>query len=142
MQAMWKHRRALVEAGPGGKLGRRGLPYLVLFQLLFPLAAPAVDVFALYGLVFLPWYQIAAAWLGLLLLQGLTAAYALHLDRERFGPLWSLPFQQVVYRQLMYLVVVQSVVTALLGSRLGWHRMERTGAAAALVGDHVAPARR
>ena len=68
------------------------------------------------------------------LLQVLTAAYALRLDRERFGPLWTLPLQQFVYRQLMYLVVVQSVVTALIGIRLRWQRMVRTGEAAALVG--------
>ena len=133
MQAMWKHRHALVERGPGGRLGRRGLPYLATFQLVLPLAAPAVDAFALYGLFFLPWSQLVTAWLGLLLIQGLTAGYALRLDRESFGPIWSLPFQQVVYRQLMYLVVVQSVVTALLGSRLRWHRMVRTGDAAALI---------
>ena len=63
----------------------------------------------------------------------LTAAYALRLDGERYGPLWSLPFQQVAYRQLMYLVVVQSMVTALVGDRLRWHRITRTGQAAAPV---------
>ncbi|WP_236008719.1 glycosyltransferase [Actinomadura physcomitrii] len=42
-------------------------------------------------------------------------------------PLWALPLQQFAYRQLMYLVVVQSVVTALLGARLGWHTIRRTG---------------
>jgi cellulose synthase/poly-beta-1,6-N-acetylglucosamine synthase-like glycosyltransferase/peptidoglycan/xylan/chitin deacetylase (PgdA/CDA1 family) len=132
LQAMWKHRRSLVQRGPAGKLGRRGLAYLALFQVALPLAAPAVDVYAVYGLAFLPLWQVAAVWFGLLILQALTAAYALHLDRERYGPLWTLPFQQIVYRQLMYLVVVQSVVTALLGSRLRWHRMVRTGSAAAL----------
>jgi hypothetical protein len=35
----------------------------------------------------------------------------------------------------MYLVVVQAAVTALLGSRLGWHHVARTGAAADLVGS-------
>jgi peptidoglycan/xylan/chitin deacetylase (PgdA/CDA1 family)/glycosyltransferase involved in cell wall biosynthesis len=134
MQAMWWHRRAVVEGGGGGKLGRRGLPYLAVFQIVLPLTAPAVDIFALYGLLFLPWSQLAVAWLGLLALQTLTAGYALRLDRERYGSLWSLPLQQVVYRQVMYLVVVQSVVTALLGGRLRWQRMVRTGAAAALAG--------
>ena len=43
------------------------------------------------------------------------------------GSLWSVPLQQFVYRQLMYLVVVQSVVTALVGSRLRWQRMDRRG---------------
>ncbi|MEV0152873.1 bifunctional polysaccharide deacetylase/glycosyltransferase family 2 protein [Micromonospora sp. NPDC050686] len=133
LQAMWKHRHSLREAGGGGKLGRRGLPYLTLFQIVLPLTAPAVDVFALYGLIFMPWSKLVLAWLGLLLLQGCTAAYALRLDRERFGPLWTLPLQQLVYRQVMYLVVVQSVVTAVIGNRLRWQRMVRTGEAAALV---------
>jgi hypothetical protein len=61
----------------------------------------------------------------------LTAGLALRLDRERYVPLWSLPLQQIVYRQLMYLVVFQSTVMALLGGRLRWHRMVRTGAASA-----------
>ncbi|WP_246002158.1 bifunctional polysaccharide deacetylase/glycosyltransferase family 2 protein [Allorhizocola rhizosphaerae] len=130
MQAMWKHRRAMFERRH--RL-RRGLLYLWIFQVALPIAAPAVDVFALYGLVFLPWYQMAAAWVGLLALQAFTAAVALRLDRESLRPLWTIPFQQVVYRQLMYLVVVQSFVTALIGNRLRWHRQTRTGSAAALV---------
>ncbi|MGK5673383.1 bifunctional polysaccharide deacetylase/glycosyltransferase family 2 protein [Micromonospora sp. URMC 106] len=133
MQAMWKHRHALRERGAGGKLGRRGLPYLTVFQIVLPLTAPAVDVYAVYGLLFLPWSTLLLAWAALLLLQAATAAYALRLDRERLGPLWSLPFQQLIYRQVMYLVVVQSVVTALIGNRLRWQRMVRTGEAAALL---------
>jgi hypothetical protein len=39
-----------------------------------------------------------------------------------------LPLQQVVYRQLMYLVVIQSVATAGYGIRLRWHKLRRTGA--------------
>jgi hypothetical protein len=44
-------------------------------------------------------------------------------------PLWAVPVQQVVYRQLMYLVVVQSVATALAGTRLRWHKLRRLGLA-------------
>ena len=137
MQAMWKHRHALVERGPGGAFGRRGLTYLLIFQVLLPLCAPAVDVFGLYGLVFLPFVKVAVVWCGLLAAQAATAAYALRLDRERFGPLWSLPLQQFVYRQLMYLVVVQSTIMALIGGRLRWHRMTRIGAASAYARDPV-----
>jgi len=129
MQAVWKHRAALRESGPAGKLGRRGLLYLMLFQVVLPLSAPAVDVYALYGLLFLPLPQVAGVWLSFSAVQMLTAAYALRLDRERLGPLWTLPLQLVVYRQLMYLVVVQSTVTALTGIRLRWHSVARTGAA-------------
>ncbi|MGW0625666.1 bifunctional polysaccharide deacetylase/glycosyltransferase family 2 protein [Streptomyces sp. NPDC002758] len=129
LQAMWKHRRALVERGQGGKFGRRGLTYLAVFQTLLPLLAPLVDVFAVYGLCFQSAARAGAVWLGFTAVQVVSAVYALRLDKEKFEPLWTLPLQIFVYRQLMYLVVVQSVVTALLGSRLRWHRMQRTGTA-------------
>jgi cellulose synthase/poly-beta-1,6-N-acetylglucosamine synthase-like glycosyltransferase len=127
MQAMWKHRGAVLQRGPAGKLGRRGLGYLLVLQVLLPLFAPIVDVFAIYGLIFLDPIRIIGLWCAFLLVQVLMAAYAFHLDKERMGPLWTLPFQQVVYRQLMYLVVLQSVFTALAGIRVRWQRMERYG---------------
>lgn len=127
LQAMWKHRGALVQSGAAGKLGRRGLTYLFAFQVLLPLLAPAVDVFAVYGLVFLDPVRVVLVWLVFLAVQLAMAVYAFRLDRERIGPIWTLPLQQVVYRQLMYLVVVQSVFTAVAGTYLRWHRMERYG---------------
>ncbi|GAA0955801.1 glycosyltransferase [Kribbella koreensis] len=127
LQAMWKHRGAWIQRGQAGKLGRRGLTYLMLFQVLLPLLAPAVDVFAIYGLVFLNPLRVGLVWAGFLALQLGMGLYAFRLDGEKAGPLWSLPLQQFVYRQLMYLVVIQSVFTALAGSRLRWQRMERYG---------------
>ncbi len=124
IQAMWKHRRAL---GEGSALGRVGLPYLALFQVALPMAAPLVDLFALYGLVFSDPVRVAAYWLGFNLLQLGLGAFAFRLDGERPRPLWALPFQQFVYRQLMYLVVIQSVISAFEGWRLRWHKLERTG---------------
>jgi hypothetical protein len=130
MQAMWKHRHTVLHHGPAGRLGRRGLAYLLLFQVLLPLTAPMIDVYGLYSVLFLPLGKATAVWAAFTAVQVATAAIALHLDGERRGPLWSLPLQQVVYRQLMYLVVIQSTVKAMLGGRLRWHRMVRTGAAA------------
>ena len=127
LQAMWKHRGAMVQGGRAGKFGRRGLTYLMLFQVLLPLLAPVVDVFAIYGLIFLNPVRVLSVWAGFVLLQVAMGFYAFWLDGERPGPLWTLPLQQFVYRQLMYLVVIQSVFTALAGTRLRWQRMERYG---------------
>jgi hypothetical protein len=44
---------------------------------------------------------------------------------ERLRTLWARPLQQVVYRQLLYLVVLESVVSALAGTRLRWHKLDR-----------------
>jgi cellulose synthase/poly-beta-1,6-N-acetylglucosamine synthase-like glycosyltransferase len=126
MQAMWKHRRALREKGP---FGRFGLPFLALFGVALPLLAPVIDLLAVYGLLFLGWTDTAIAWLAMLALQAVTAAVAFRLDRESHRPLWVLPLQQFAYRQLMYLVLLQSVVTALTGARLRWQKLHRTGQA-------------
>jgi len=127
LQAMWKHRRSVLRRGAEGKLGRRGLTYMLLFQVLMPLLAPVVDVFAVYGLVFNDAARVGAVWLAFLAVQFVMALYAFRLDRERPTALWTLPLQQVVYRQLMYLVVIHSLVTAIVGTRLRWQRVQRYG---------------
>ncbi|WP_406191267.1 bifunctional polysaccharide deacetylase/glycosyltransferase family 2 protein [Streptomyces sp. NBC_01017] len=129
LQSMWKHRHAVTEVGPAGRFGRRVLLYVTLFQIVLPLCAPVVDMFALFGALFRDPVEAALVWFAFLAVQLVTAAYALRLDRERLRVLWVLPLQQFVYRQLMYLVVIHSVTTALLGTRLKWHSMQRTGTA-------------
>ncbi|MGW1954294.1 glycosyltransferase [Streptomyces sp. NPDC001920] len=127
MQAIWKHRRALVESGPSGRFGRVGLPLVSLFMVLAPLLAPLIDVFLLYGLIFGPTQKTIGAWLGVLAIQLVCAAYAFRLDKERMTHLISLPLQQILYRQLMYVVLLQSWITALTGGRLRWQKLRRTG---------------
>lgn len=128
MQAIWKHRRAVIERGPSGRFGRVGLPFVSLFMVVAPLLAPLIDVFLLYGLVFGPTGKTVAAWFGVLVVQAVCAAYAFRLDKERMTHLLSLPLQQILYRQLMYVVLLQSWITALTGGRLRWQKLRRTGA--------------
>jgi cellulose synthase/poly-beta-1,6-N-acetylglucosamine synthase-like glycosyltransferase len=132
LQAVWKHRRAVFSRGPAGRLGRRGIPYLLLFQVILPLAAPFVDVAALFGILAGGWGNAIAFWLAFQLLQIIPGIVAFRLDGERLGPLLALPLQQLVYRQLMYLVVVQSVMTAVAGARLPWQKLDRVGLAPAV----------
>src|SRR5918996_1625796 len=126
MQSVWKHRRALFRRGEG-PIGKIVLPYLVLFQIALPLLAPLIDVFALYGIIFLDPVPVLAYWLGFNLLIIAQGAYAFRLDRERPWALIVLPLQTFVYRQLMYLVVLQSVASAAQGLRLRWQHVERSG---------------
>jgi hypothetical protein len=102
-------------------------PYLWLFQVLLPLLAPLIDVFSIYGIAFLNPVQVGAFWLSFTALQMLIAGYALRLDGERLRALWVLPFQLIVYRLLMYLVTIQSVIAALLGTRQRWQATQRNG---------------
>lgn len=127
LQAMWKHRGAALDRGASGRFGRFGLPVLALFGVLLPLLGPVIDLLAVYGLFFMDTTRTALAWGAMLLVQTLTAAVAFRLDREPLRPLLALPVQQFAYRQLMYLVLARSVVTALTGVRLGWHKVKRAG---------------
>jgi cellulose synthase/poly-beta-1,6-N-acetylglucosamine synthase-like glycosyltransferase len=126
LQSVWKHRAAVWRHGEGA-IGRRGLPYLVLFQILLPLFAPLIDLFSIYGILFLNPLAILGFWVAFTSLQLLLGWYAFRLDRESPWVLWAMPLQQFVYRQLMYLVVVESVLTAIQGSRLHWRPIARRG---------------
>jgi cellulose synthase/poly-beta-1,6-N-acetylglucosamine synthase-like glycosyltransferase len=123
-QSMWKHRGALLEKGP---MGRFGLLYLLVFHLLLPLLAPMMDLYVLYGFLVADAPLAFIVWAVFLLIQTASAGYALRLDGESFKPLWAYPLQQIVYRQLMYAVVIQSLITALHGTQLRWMSVRRTG---------------
>jgi cellulose synthase/poly-beta-1,6-N-acetylglucosamine synthase-like glycosyltransferase/peptidoglycan/xylan/chitin deacetylase (PgdA/CDA1 family) len=126
LQNVWKHRRATRLSGQR-RVGLVALPYISVFHIALPCLAPLIDLFAIYGLIFLDPIPVLIYWLGFNVSLGLLALYAFRLDREPLHPLWALPVQQFVYRQLMYLVVFQSVVTAARGVHLRWQRIHRTG---------------
>ena len=128
MQAVWKHRRATISHDPRDRrIGRRAIPYMFLFMILLPALAPAIDLFAVYGLVFTGAVHTLEIWGLFNLLQFAVGAYAFRLDREPMGPLWALPLQQFVYRQLQYLVIIESTVSAIQGVRSSWRHIPRTG---------------
>jgi cellulose synthase/poly-beta-1,6-N-acetylglucosamine synthase-like glycosyltransferase len=127
LQCIWKHRGAVTEGGHSRRLGLLGLPYMLLSQVVLPVLAPVIDVFAIHGVLTGSSSKVITIWLAYLALQLAAAGYALHLDHESLRPLWALPLQQLFYRQLIYLVVIQSFVSALSGAHLPWHKLERSG---------------
>jgi cellulose synthase/poly-beta-1,6-N-acetylglucosamine synthase-like glycosyltransferase/peptidoglycan/xylan/chitin deacetylase (PgdA/CDA1 family) len=138
-QSMWKHRGSWRDRGPSGRMGRFGLIYLFAFQLLLPLIGPAMDAYVVYGMFLADAPEAIAIWAVFLAVQTAGAGYALYLDGESLRPLWGLPLQQFVYRQLTYLVVIQSVVTAIHGSQLRWQTNHRTGHAARILATSTPP---
>ncbi|MET7681254.1 bifunctional polysaccharide deacetylase/glycosyltransferase family 2 protein [Streptomyces sp. NPDC005423] len=127
MQALWKHRKSLTDKGPSGRFGRVGMPLVVIFQVVTPVFAPLIDVFTVYSMIFVDFWASLLAWLAVLGIQLVCAAYAFRLDREKYRYLLMLPLQQLAYRQMMYLVLIHSCITALTGGRLRWQKLKRTG---------------
>ncbi|MGI5456945.1 bifunctional polysaccharide deacetylase/glycosyltransferase family 2 protein [Streptomyces sp. CA-249302] len=127
MQALWKHRKSLTDKGPSGRFGRVGMPLVVIFQIVTPVFAPLIDVFTVYSMIFVDFQAALYAWLAVLGIQLFCAAYAFRLDREKYRYLLMMPLQQLAYRQMMYLVLIHSCITALTGGRLRWQKLKRTG---------------
>ncbi|GAA4066708.1 bifunctional polysaccharide deacetylase/glycosyltransferase family 2 protein [Streptomyces shaanxiensis] len=127
MQALWKHRKSLTDKGPSGRFGRVGMPLVVIFQIVTPVFAPLIDVFTVYSMIFIDFKAALLAWLAVLGVQLLCAAYAFRLDREQYRYLLMMPLQQLAYRQMMYLVLIHSCITAMTGGRLRWQKLKRTG---------------
>ncbi|WP_405617667.1 bifunctional polysaccharide deacetylase/glycosyltransferase family 2 protein [Streptomyces sp. NBC_00076] len=127
MQALWKHRKSLTDKGPSGRFGRVGMPLVVIFQIVTPVFAPLIDVFTVYSMIFIDFQAALLAWFAVLAVQLVCAAYAFRLDREKYRYLLMMPLQQLAYRQMMYLVLIHSCITALTGGRLRWQKLKRTG---------------
>ncbi len=88
---------------------------------------PSPEPMAVYGLGFTDPVPVVGAWAAFNALQVLLAIFAFRLDGESLRPLWALPVQQFVYRQLMYLVVIEATISALVGIRGEWKTIPRTG---------------
>lgn len=137
LQAMWFHRRSIrpVRRGIGdgrvGHVGSRGIPYLAMFQVAQPLIAPLIDIYLVYAILFIDPRTAIGMWLLFTVLQLISAGVALRMDGESLRALWTVPTTQILYRQLLYAVVIQSVASAVSGARLRWHTPPRTGAVAA-----------
>jgi peptidoglycan-N-acetylglucosamine deacetylase len=140
LQAAYKQRDALFRRETGA-LGSIALPNLFVFQILFPLISPIMDLLLLWtaahALVGYLQHPLAdldpgfmrALWYYALftLIDCATALLGFALDREaewRLLP-WLLP-QRFFYRQLIYYVALKALVTALRGPRVGWGKLERT----------------
>ncbi|HTK65038.1 MAG TPA: bifunctional polysaccharide deacetylase/glycosyltransferase family 2 protein [Pseudonocardia sp.] len=127
LQSLWKHRGAFRDGVTPKRLAYLGMGTTAMFQIVLPLLAPMVDVYLVYGMVFLAPVRTAVIWASVMAIQLVSGAIAFRLEGERLRGLWLLPLQQLVYRQLMYAVLIQSISTALAGSRLGWQKAPRIG---------------
>ena len=129
MQAMWKHRRSLLDRGASGRFGRLGAcPSSASSGCCCRCSRRWSTCSPVYGLFFLDREATAVAWLAMLGRADRSPPWwRSGSTRRSCASLWVLPLQQFVYRQLMYLVMIQSVVTALTGGRLGWQKLHRTG---------------
>ena len=143
LQCIWKHREATFST-KHPTLGFIALPQIWLFQIFLALAAPLVDLAVIYSLgsalidkMFHPveWSpdkltQSLLYWAAFILVDLSACALGMALERRApWGDLVWIPVQRFGYRQLMYYVVIKSVLTAIRGPLVGWNKLERRATA-------------
>ena len=139
LQCMWKHRGALFNPRYG-TLGLIAMPNVWIFQILFPVVSPVMDLMFIWTIIHFilqkvehPKEYIAADvstialfYLFFLVVDVAAAAIGFVFEpRENKRLLWLLPFQRFGYRQVMYSVMVKSLITAARGIIVGWNKLER-----------------
>ena len=141
LQCLWKHRAVLWQRRPSA-LAFIGMPQAWLFQIVFAVISPAIDLALLISIAGTAlrvsqhgWAQtqtdvlrMGMYWLAFSAVDVACGWVAYRLDvREKRYPALLLLAQRIVYRQLMYGVVIRAVDAALAGLGIGWGKLERTG---------------
>lgn len=139
LQCVWKHRDALFRPKYGA-LGFIALPNVLIFQILFPLISPVMDLLFIWTFISAILERLehpaeyAITNLGhvmfyyalFLAVDWSAAIFAFVMEkREQWSLLWWLFLQRFCYRQVMYYVMIKSVLTALRGALVGWGKLER-----------------
>ena len=141
LQCLWKHRLAIARREPQG-LGMIGLPQAWLFQIGFAAISPLIDLALVLSIIGTGmrvaahgWAQtqgdvglMAVYWIAFVTIDIICGAVAYRLDDRRVPyPAHLLVAQRLVYRQLMYWVVLRAITSAVGGWLVGWGKLERTG---------------
>lgn len=133
IQSFWKHRKAMFN--PKYKnFGLIALPNIFIFQILLPLLSPLADLvliisllFASVGIIPASFDKILLYYLIFMLVDIIGAAIAFYFEKEDYKKLiWLVP-QKLIYRQLMYYILLKSFKKAIKGELQGWGVLNRTG---------------
>ena len=133
MQSFWKHRDAVFN--PKYKsFGMVALPNILIFQILLPFLAPLADLILLFSLLAAGFGIIQSDISNIIfyyfiftLVDVAGAALAFAFEKEDYKKLiWMIP-QRLIYRQLMYYILIKSFTKALKGEMQGWGILKRTG---------------
>jgi cellulose synthase/poly-beta-1,6-N-acetylglucosamine synthase-like glycosyltransferase len=139
LQAVWKHLDTAFRPRYGA-LGMVAIPNVLLFQILFPLLSPVMDLLMAWALLSTLWQRaqhpldystdslqrVLFYYALFLALDFLATLVAFGLERnEEWSLLVWLFLQRFLYRQVMYYVAIKAMLTAIRGTLVSWGKLER-----------------
>jgi cellulose synthase/poly-beta-1,6-N-acetylglucosamine synthase-like glycosyltransferase/spore germination protein YaaH/peptidoglycan/xylan/chitin deacetylase (PgdA/CDA1 family) len=133
MQCFWKHRDTLLNKNYKN-FGMIAMPNIFIYQILLPILAPLADIIlvlsllaASFGIVVASIPHIIFYYLIFTVVDIAGAALAFAYEKENHLKLiWMVP-QRLIYRQMMYYILIKSINKAVKGELQGWGALKRTG---------------
>ncbi|MEO1969575.1 MAG: glycosyltransferase [Sphingomonadaceae bacterium] len=141
LQCLWKHRAVLRKGDPAG-LAWIGMPQAWAFQIVLAAVSPLIDLALVLSIISTilrvmqhGWAQTSGDvsmmglyWLAFTAIDMICGWVAYRLDGhgQRFPGLLLIA-QRIVYRQVMYWVVLRAIASAIGGWTVGWGKLERSG---------------
>ena len=133
IQSFWKHKSALFSR-KHKNFGLIALPNILIFQIILPFLSPIADlilvvslILASIGIMPASFDKIILYYLVFMLVDIIGAAVAFYFEKEDYKKLiWLVP-QKLIYRQLMYYILLKSFRKAMKGELQGWGILNRTG---------------
>lgn len=141
LQSLWKHRHAFAETRSARLFSFLDLAFFGFF---LPLLAPIVDLMVLIIVANFVIAQMSGAlpdfagltttivlgYVILPLVDLLTTLMAFRFDRrEKLRLIWVVPFQNIFFRQILYLSVYRAVFASITGHLASWDKLKRFGLA-------------
>jgi cellulose synthase/poly-beta-1,6-N-acetylglucosamine synthase-like glycosyltransferase/spore germination protein YaaH/peptidoglycan/xylan/chitin deacetylase (PgdA/CDA1 family) len=133
MQCFWKHRDTLFNKNYKN-FGMIAMPNIFVYQILLPILAPLADIIlvlsllaASFGILVASIPHIIFYYLIFTVVDIAGAALAFAYEKENHLKLiWMVP-QRLIYRQMMYYILIKSINKAVKGELQGWGALKRTG---------------
>ncbi|MEO8820335.1 MAG: glycosyltransferase [Ginsengibacter sp.] len=133
IQCFWKHRDTLFNS-KYKNFGMIAMPNILIFQIILPILAPLADIIlvlsllaASFGIIVASLPHIILYYFIFTLVDIAGAALAFAFEKESLVKLiWMLP-QRLIYRQMMYYILLKSFNKAIKGELQGWGALKRTG---------------
>lgn len=110
------------------------MPNILIYQMILPILAPLADLIlvvsliaASFGIIMASLPHIIFYYIIFSLIDIAGAALAFAYEKENYTKLfWMIP-QRLIYRQLMYYILIKSFNKAIKGEMQGWGALKRTG---------------
>ncbi|NVO19091.1 MAG: glycosyltransferase [Bacteroidetes bacterium] len=128
MQSFWKHRDLMFTRK---KLNMSWvlLPHLLIFQLILPLISPLVDITFLISLFMPQSWLIVVFYFAYFALDLCISLLSFKIENEEFKAVFIpvLFLQRIIYRQVLWYVLLKSYLRAIKGELATWGFLNRTG---------------